>query len=174
MIEIIKHKKISSIKEKWQKLALKSDSTVPMMQFDFIEMFTSDIISKIRSLIKKAPSYIEVIDNNETVLIFPCLEEGEALVSLYTLDYFDCVFDNSISREQLLNYLNEISNKECKKIIIKRLKDDGATYKKLKDLVNFEPYNECVKINIDGDIDAEFGHGFLDSVFYPNHNLIKK
>ena len=33
---------------------------------------------------------------------------------------------------------------------------------------------ECVKINIDGDIDAEFGHGFLDSVFYPNHDLIKK
>ena len=31
---------------------------------------------------------------------------------------------------------------------------------------------DCVKINIDGDTSAEFGHGFLDAVFYPNYETV--
>ena len=32
--------------------------------------------------------------------------------------------------------------------------------------------NDQTEINIDGDTSAEFGHGFLDAVFYPNYETV--
>ena len=56
MIEIIKHKKIVKIKQKWEEITSKCSNIVPTMCYDFLKIFTRDIVSKIRFFFKKSPT----------------------------------------------------------------------------------------------------------------------
>ena len=149
MIEIKKYKNINRLEQVWNKLSSSNSNLVPMAKFNFVKTFYNNLISKLMGLIKKnrVPVYYEVIEDGETKLILPCVIEKNQLSSLYTLDYYDCIFNENISAEKLIEYLESIVKYEGKKIVLKLLKDDGATFVKLKDLVEFESYNECVKIN---------------------------
>ncbi|MBQ8430606.1 MAG: hypothetical protein IJX26_01510 [Clostridia bacterium] len=149
MIEIKKYKNINRLEQVWNKLSSSNSNLVPMAKFNFVKTFYNNLISKLMGLIKKnrTPVYYEVIEDSETKLILPCVIEKNQLSSLYTLDYYDCIFNENISAEKLIEYLESIVKFEGKKIVLKLLKDDGATFVKLKDLVEFESYNECVKIN---------------------------
>lgn len=148
MIKIVKHKNIDNLKDKWKTLYKSCTNIVPMASFDFVKIFTSDLASKLKKILKKdsVPVYFEVLEGNFTKLILPAICNGDNIESLYTLDYYDCIYDNNSTGEQVVKYLESISRYENKALIIKRLKDDGATYSKLKSLLEFEKHNECVKI----------------------------
>jgi len=158
MIEIKKHKKMDDLEQVWKGLYNSCPSIVPMAEYEFVIMFNGGLVSKLSSFLNKKSKnvYYEVLDNNETVLILPCVIENNEIVSMYTLDYYDCIFKNDISAEKMFEYLKTISRFENKKLKMLRLKNDGATYGKLKNLVKFEDCNECVKINFSKDYEEYY------------------
>lgn len=147
MIEIIKHKNINKLEDKWKKLYSTSNKFVPMADFEFVKIFNNDLASKIFKLRGKAPFYIELKEDGITKLILPVIHKDGGLETANTLDYFDCVFDAGITADKLLEYLQEIAKQENTTLTLKRMKDDTITYLTLKDIAKFEHYNECVKIN---------------------------
>lgn len=153
-----KFNSIKKVEKDWRDLQKNNNKVDPMCKFEFVKKFESGIVNKIKKIVNKrsSPIYYEVFDRDKPVLILPAEVIDGNIESLYTLDFFDIISGKDVTESQVFEALKKIADQEQKPVVIKRFRENFNTYSKLASLVEFEPYNSCVKIDYTKDYDKYY------------------